>query len=162
MSTKPFFTQMVFSEFDHPRPVVDFSKEESKVRLEFLDEADVNKLLKRYAVTGQFYDPLKLRPGRKPLFGDFTQYGDLQASQNALIAAHEAFDSLPVEIRERFNYDPVRLVSWLSDDRNREEAIKLGFIEKAAGAATPEPPEAAQAAPAAVETKDASASAGKE
>ena len=34
------------TEFDHPRPKIDFSKTESLTRQEFKDEANVNNLLK--------------------------------------------------------------------------------------------------------------------
>lgn len=146
----------LLTELDHPRPRVDFSKSCSMTRQEFAAEANVNNLLKRYATTGAFYDPLTMaKANRKPLFGDFTHFADFTACQNAIIEAQIAFDSLPVEIREKFNYDPGKLIEWLSDDANREEAIKLGLIEKAAGAATPEP---AKDAPASA-TKPASANA---
>lgn len=131
---------MVFTDLEHPRPKVDFSESPSMTRQEFADEANVNNLLKRYATTGVFYDPLTtVKANRKPLFGDFTQFADFTAAQNAIIEAHQAFDSLPVEVREKFNYDPAKLIEWLQDDANRDEAIKLGLIEKAAEAATPEP-----------------------
>ena len=80
------------------------------------------------------------------MFGDFTHFKDFFACQNAIVEAHNAFDALPVEIRERFNYDPGKLIEWLADDKNREEAIKLGLIEKAAEAATPVPAKDAPAA----------------
>lgn len=142
----------VLSELNHPRPRVDFSQSPSMTRQEFAAEANVNNLLKRYATTGAFYDPLTMaRANRKPLFGDFTHFADFTACQNAIIEAQNAFDALPVEIREKFNYDPGKLIDWLSDDANREEAIKLGLIEKAAAAATPEPAEVKPSAPTATE-----------
>lgn len=138
---KTFVQPEFFTEIDHPRPKVDFSTSPSLTRQEFKDEANVNNLLKRYAVSGAFYDPLTIQKAasRKPLFGDFTHFQDFQACQNAIIEAREAFDALPVEVREKFNYEPAKLIEWLADDSNREEAIKLGLIEKAASAATPEP-----------------------
>lgn len=149
---KTFVQTELFTELYHPRPCVDFSKFQSMTRQEFADEANVNNILKRYATTGVFYDPLTtVKASRKPLFGDFTRFKDFQSAQDAIIEAREAFDALPVEIREKFNYDPVKLVDWLQDPSNREEAIKLGFIEKAAEAAKPEPQKAAEAAEAAVE-----------
>lgn len=143
----------VLTEFEHPHPKVDFKDSPSLTRQEFAEEANVNNLMKRYALTGSFYDPLghPSKSLRKPMFGDFTQFGDFQESQNRVIAAMEAFDSLPVELRKRFNYDPQALIEFCSDPKNRDEAIKLGLIEKAAEAATPEPPKAAKASEEAVE-----------
>lgn len=44
--------------------------------------------------------------------------------------AQQNFMLLPAEIRERFNNDPGRLIAFLEDDRNKNEAIKLGIVNK--------------------------------
>lgn len=143
---KTFIRTEFFSEFDHPHPKVDFSDAPSMTRQEFADEANVNNLLKRYAQTGSFYDPTKPHSARQPLFGDFSKYNDFTVYQNLVIEARDRFDSLPVEIREKFNYDPAKLLDFLADEKNRDEAIKLNLIAKAAAAATPESANAAPAA----------------
>ena len=45
-----------------------------------------------------------------------------------VMAADDAFMALPANIRERFNNDPAELVDFVSDDRNRSEAIDLGLV----------------------------------
>lgn len=140
-------SEKIFTERSHRSPKVDFSNSPSLSRQEFKDEADVNNLLKRYQLTGDFYDPLKLsRVSAKPLFGDFTHFTDFQACQNALIEAQNAFSSLPVKVRQKFGHDPAKLIEWLADDANREEAIELGLIEKPSEEGTPEPAKGGQPA----------------
>lgn len=134
-----------YSEFDHLHPKVDFSDSPSMTRQEFKDEANVNNLLKRYALTGSFYDPL-VKPKATLLFGDFTSCGDYQHACDVMIRMNDYFDSLPLEIRKRFNYEPSALLEFLENPENRGEAEKLGLIAKAAKAATPEPADAAEAA----------------
>lgn len=135
-----------YSEFDHPHPRIDFSDSPSMTRQEFAAEANVNNLLKRYAQTGAYYDPANVTPSRQALFGDFTKYNDFQSCQDMVLDAQERFDLLPAEIRSKFNYDPAKLIAFLSDDKNRSEAESLGLIAKAAEAASPEPATAATAA----------------
>lgn len=148
-----------YSEFDHLHPKVDFSDSSSMTRQEFKDEANVNNLLKRYALTGSFYDPMVL-PKATLQFGDFTTCGDYQHACDVIIRMREYFDSLPLEIRKRFNYDPSALLNFLADPENRGEAEKLGLIAKAAEAATPEP--AAGVSPAGEPAKDSNESVGKD
>ena len=41
--------------------------------------------------------------------------------------AQQSFESLPSELRAKFENDPAKLISYLSDDKNNAEAIKLGL-----------------------------------
>lgn len=52
---------------------------------------------------------------------------DYQSLLHRLNAAQDAFMSLPASVRARFENDPSKLVSFLSDDRNIPEAIALGI-----------------------------------
>ena len=72
-----------------------------------------------------------------PQFGDFSNEFDFRQAQETVIRAAEAFASLPSRVRKRFNNDPAELLEFLADEKNREEAVYLGLIEK------PEPQETA-------------------
>lgn len=89
----------------------------------FKDECDINTIVKRFGLTGEM-------PGgfAMPVSGDFSGIGDFQSAMNAVRAAQEAFDSLPGEMRARFANDPQRLISFLEDGANRDEAVKLGLV----------------------------------
>jgi hypothetical protein len=48
---------------------------------------------------------------------------------NAVRDAQVEFLRVPADVRARFNNDPGRLMAFLEDDRNRDEARKLGFLK---------------------------------
>lgn len=111
----------------------------------FQDECDINTIMSKYQRTGLIEHVSNIQGA----YGDFTNVQEYQLSLNQVIAAQEAFDQLPATMRERFANDPGRLMSFLEDDRNRDEAIKLGLVAAPApepekksekGAAPPSPP----------------------
>lgn len=66
------------------------------------------------------------------MFGEFDSADDFTSAQNKIISAKRAFDSLAPGIRAKFKNNPAELLRFLSDEGNREEAEKLGLIERAA------------------------------
>lgn len=88
------------------------------------EECDINYIVERFGVTGQ----LPVVPVNTPTYGDFTGIGDYRQALDAVMAADDAFMQLPAKVRERFNNDPAELVDFVSDFRNRSEAIELGLI----------------------------------
>lgn len=110
--------------------------EPSLTQQQFADDTDINVLVDRYEDTGFFYDPLSVINGKSasssPTFGDFSEFdsADYMRSQNVLVKARESFENLPVEIRERFNYNPLNLLEFISDKANYEEALKLGLVNE--------------------------------
>lgn len=99
----------------------------SMTQQHFRDECDINNIIARYEQTGVLTDPLQ--PARNFEFGDYSAVQDYQDSLNFVIAAREMFDALPSKVRERFNYDPARLLQFLGDESNRDEAIRLGLVD---------------------------------
>jgi phage internal scaffolding protein len=91
----------------------------------FKDETDINNILRQFNITG-------LLPENKlsPRYGDFTGISDYQSALNAVIAAESEFDALPAQIRARFNNNPEELIQFLENDKNYDEAVKLGLVEK--------------------------------
>lgn len=61
-------------------------------------------------------------------FGDFSEATDYASSMLQIQRAEEDFLELPVSIRKRFSQDPQKLLEFLNDPKNREEADKLGLI----------------------------------
>lgn len=88
------------------------------------DEADINVMLKRFAVTGQIKTV-----NRQALFGDFSQVTDLQTALNVARAAQEEWLKLPSDLRWELHQDPARLEAWLSEEANRPLAEKLGLLD---------------------------------
>ena len=101
----------------------------SLTQQQFKEECDINNIIARYETTGLLTDPL--HPGtRIPQFGDFSNVPDYLHAQTIIARTREAFEALPSKIRDRFDNDPAQMLEFLQDESNREEAVKLGFIDK--------------------------------
>lgn len=87
------------------------------------EEADINTLLKRFGITGQMPQDMRM-----PQYGDFTGISSYQDAMFAVKAAEIEFLKLPGHIRKRFGHDPEQLLAFMAEDKNREEAEKLGLL----------------------------------
>jgi len=87
------------------------------------DESDINTIVRKFGLTGELPNDLKM-----PQSGDFTDVPDFHTAMNMVRSAQEEFLRVPAEIRARFSNDPQRLMAFLEDDSNRDEARKLGFL----------------------------------
>lgn len=89
------------------------------------DEADINVIVDRFMKTG-----LMPEVSTMPQFGDFTGISNYHESLNNVIAAQEAFDSLPAKIRSRFDNDPAQFMDFFGDEKNIDEAVELGIAKR--------------------------------
>jgi len=87
------------------------------------DESDINTIVRRFGLTGELPSDLAM-----PQSGDFTDIPDFHTAMNIVRSAQEEFLRVPADIRARFANDPQRLMSFLDDPSNRDEARKLGFL----------------------------------
>lgn len=110
---------------DKAWPVTDCSKDKGFTVQADRDEADINKIVARFQSSGQLPPTLH----GEPFYGDVSEFGDLQESLIKIQEADRLFMNYPAEVRERFANDKVKLVEFLSDEKNREEAIKLGLVQ---------------------------------
>lgn len=92
----------------------------------FKDECDINTIVKRFGLTGEL--PQDYKP---PVSGDFTNVVDYSTAMQAIADANSRFMEMPPQLRERFENDPQRLMDFLDNDKNREEAIQLGIVNPA-------------------------------
>lgn len=92
----------------------------------FKDECDVNTILRKYETTGL----LTHVANGTPSYGDFSSVLEFQQAQNILIEAQDAFDALPASLRKRFDNDPAVMLEFIENPDNREEAEKLGLVNK--------------------------------
>lgn len=136
---------------------VDCSESEDFTKQEFRDEVDINTILRRFNVTGQLPQGVRM-----PTYGDFTQVGDFQQALAAIETARESFMQLPADVRRRFDNDPGAFVDFASDARNLEEARKLGLVPAAelvaAAPASASPGQGASPSPGAVPAASAASS----
>lgn len=85
------------------------------------DEVDINTIVKRFGLTGELPKDLAV-----PRFEDFELTYDYHSAMNMVAEAKESFMELPAAVRSRFNNDPGEFVAFVSDERNLDEAVKLG------------------------------------
>lgn len=96
---------------------------ERKTQDQFLEESDINTIVARFGLTGEI--PGDFEP---PVSGDFVGVDDFHTAMNAVRAAEETFMQLPAALRARFNNDPQRLMEFVENGTNLEEARKLGLV----------------------------------
>jgi len=98
--------------------------EPTKAQQHFKDECDINYVLNNFGINALSVSPLQ------PRYGDFTEVVDYHSALNAVIAAEDEFMALPAHIRTRFSNDPAKLIDFLGNDANRQEAESLGLVAK--------------------------------
>lgn len=91
----------------------------------FLEESDINNILRRYKDTSL----LPQRPGA-PIFGDFSNLPDYHTALEAVLQSDRAFASLSSDVRERFGNNPGAFVDFMSNVANLDEAISLGLAKR--------------------------------
>lgn len=116
----PFYTH-----FNPPESPSLKCEDASLTRQEFVEESDINNIMKRYA------SGMPLPSGsRMPVFDDFSDVPHYAKAFEIVQRSQEAFAQLPSAVRERFANDPQQLLVFLQDSKNRDEAVKLGLIDK--------------------------------
>lgn len=117
---------------------LDCSAAEDLTQQQFKDECDINTIVRRFNIGGELPQGVRM-----PSFGDFTGVSNYHEAANAIAEAHEAFDAMPAEVRERFGNDPGAFVAFCEDASNLEEARRMGLVPAAelaaAEAAAPTP-----------------------
>lgn len=111
-----------------PRSGITFT-EPSRTKQSELADSDINNIMARYATTGVLP---QMRDPSQAMYGDFSEVEDYQTSLAKVMAAEERFNSLPSELRRKFDYNPQNMIDFIQNPENREECIKLGFINKPA------------------------------
>lgn len=100
------------------------------------DEADINKIMARIQ-KGQTV----LTSVGEPFYGDVSEFGGLQEAIMKVQDAEDLFMQYPAELRSKFDNDPVKMVEFLEDPKNLDEAIKMGLAEPKPVPVTPPVPE---------------------
>lgn len=99
----------------------------SRTQQQFKEECDVNNILRNYVNTGVLNHVSEV----VPQFGDFSEVPADYGEALALIQkSNDEFMKLPSEVRERFDNKPLNLINFLQNEDNREEAEKLGLVNK--------------------------------
>lgn len=116
----------VYTSRDEDRNGVIFESD-SLCQQHFRDECDVNKIVDRYVRTGV----LEHLADVPPHYGDVSEIPtDLISAYAAVDRAEAAFMDLPSGLRKELDNDPSRLGAWLSDEANRDTAVKYGLLNR--------------------------------
>lgn len=91
------------------------------------DSCDINLIVAKYAKSGIMGNWRT----DQPMYGDFSSSTDFHDSFARIQQAEDSFMQLPANIRTRFENDPGKLIDFLSDVKNRDEAIALGLVNPA-------------------------------
>lgn len=108
---------------DRPWSIKVFSP--SMTKQSFAEECDINCILER---ARQGMDISSAVNNRVALYGDFTSVPSYQDALDLVNRANGMFMSLDATVRERFANDPSRMIAFLQDVRNYDEAVKLGLV----------------------------------
>ncbi|QXP08071.1 MAG: internal scaffolding protein [Arizlama microvirus] len=96
-----------------------------KTQKHFRNEVNINTIMEKARKTGK----LPIATG-KAYFGDFTGMADYQFMQTQIAMAFQGFAQLSSKIRTRFDNDPGKLIEFLNNEENKDEAIRLGIMAK--------------------------------
>lgn len=97
----------------------------SRTKQSFKAMTDINTIVSRARTTG-LVSHVNVK---RPMYGDVSKMGSYQDALNLVNTASEMFMALPAVVRERFSHDPAELLVFLSDPKNRPEAVELGLLE---------------------------------
>lgn len=97
---------------------------QARTKQSFKDECNIHTIMDKYHRTGL----VTHLNATRPMYGDFSSVPDYQSALNVVINARNEFAKLPASLRDRFMNDPVKLLAFVNDPQNREEAVKLGIL----------------------------------
>lgn len=95
----------------------------TRTKESFARDADINVIVEAFGLGHEL--PNKYEA---PRYSDFDEVIDYQSALNAVRAAGERFNELPGHMRERFDHNPQKLMVFLGDKTNLDEAVKLGLV----------------------------------
>lgn len=95
-------------------------------------ECDINFIVEQF-----IRSPEEMLAGHRiqPQYGDFSELPtNYHEALNLVRDAESRFNSLPARVRTRFDNDPQKLLNFVADDKNYDEAVQLGLIPGKPGA----------------------------
>lgn len=90
-------------------------------------EVDINNIIKRHG--------MDLIRKTAVAYRNDMEYGEVtgesfQEAMNKVVKAQDSFNSLPAEVREKFQNNPVNYLDFINDHANIEDMIKMGIAAK--------------------------------
>lgn len=92
----------------------------------FREQVNINKIVAGFEKTGMVNN----LSGRQPFYGDVSEIKDYATALNMVNEAESLFMSMSPKIREKFENDPAKMIAFLGDSKNLDEAVSLGMAVK--------------------------------
>lgn len=108
--------------------------DESKTQQQFAEDADINVMMRRFGVAEMQLPPMAHDP---KFYGDMSDIPDLRTALERVRDAEEKFMALEPALRARFHNSPALLYEFVMDERNMDEAKRLGLLAPEAVASSP-------------------------
>lgn len=102
-----------------------FTVGESMTKQSFVEECDINNILRDFGKTGQFNHMAAHQ--REGVYADLPDNLEFQDAMNIVLESQTAFATLPSQVRSRFHNDPAEFLEFMADPANQDEAIRLGL-----------------------------------
>ena len=102
---------------------------ETRTKVSDQAETDINNIMAKYIKTGH----IGWQNRQPPQYG-ISDGQTFHEAMNIVIQAEENFSELPAHIRKRFGNDPAEFLNFVADEKNHNEAVKLGMIPSPAEA----------------------------
>lgn len=97
-------------------------EDESLAQQHALEETDINTIVERFGLTGQLPTGVVV-----PSYADFEEAVDFRSALDVVVSGREAFMQMPADVRKRFANDPGLFLEFVHDEKNYDEAVKLGI-----------------------------------
>lgn len=104
---------------------IDCSKDVPLTQQSAKAECDINRIIedaKRGAILNH------VNPAT-PQYGSLIGFPSFREALDIVTKAQQAFAALDARIRDRFANDPAKLIEFLQDEKNRDEAVSLGLCD---------------------------------
>lgn len=98
----------------------------SMTRQSEMPSCDINRIMAKYQKTGVL-EHARIHQGR---YGDFIGAPEYQEAVNQVIAAQDAFASLPSSVRKKFDNDPAAFLAFAQDPANLDAMVDLGLASR--------------------------------
>lgn len=107
--------------------VLDCSEDIPLTEQSHKDEVDINQIIKRHGI--DMIQKTALLKSAEFEFDDVTG-NDFQEAMFKITKAQETFDSLPSQIRKRFDNNPAAYLDFVQNADNANEMVELGLAQR--------------------------------
>lgn len=87
------------------------------------ERVQIQNILHRYTKTGMLLHVNSL----EGTYGDFPNHIDFKTMQDTIAAAKSMFESIPAQIRAKFDNNPAKFLEKVHDTKEHEALIEMGF-----------------------------------